>query len=38
MIDEGWEELERGERLSAEDAKEQISEWKRDFLAKRAAA
>ncbi len=38
MIDEGWEELERGETLSAEEAKQQISEWKQEFLAIRPAA
>ena len=38
MIDEGWEELERGETLSAEEAKRQIGEWKQEILAKRSAA
>ncbi len=38
MIDEGWEEAERGELLTPEEAKQTMNEWKRDWVAKRSAA
>ena len=38
MIESGWQEAERGETLSAEEAKQQIAAWKTEALAKRTAA
>ena len=38
MIEEGWEQAERGELLSPEEAKRNLSKWKQEFLAKRSAA
>jgi hypothetical protein len=38
MIEEGWESGERDGWLDPEDAKREIAEWKKEFLAKRSAA
>jgi hypothetical protein len=38
MIEEGWESSQRDGWLSPEEAKREIAEWKKDFLAKRSVA
>ncbi|HZL28673.1 MAG TPA: hypothetical protein VFC39_19265 [Acidobacteriaceae bacterium] len=38
MMEEGWESAERDGWLNPEDAKREIAEWKKGFLAKRSAA
>lgn len=38
LIDEAWEEMERGEFVTPEQLKADLDEAKRDFLVKRSAA
>lgn len=38
MLNEGLDEIDRGETVTAEEAKRDIAEWKKEFLAKRSAA
>ncbi len=38
MLNEGLDEIDRGETVTAEEAKREIAEWKKEFLAKRSAA
>ena len=38
MLNEGLDEIDRGETLTAEEAKRDIAEWKKEFLAKHSAA
>jgi len=38
MIDEGWDEAQRGELLSPEEVKQSLKQWKQEWLSKRSAA